>query len=80
MYNTPSTTQVARKKHVCTWCGQMIQPGDSYVRWCTFDSASFTSKMHPECVDACDAECKEMCENEYLPYDNPRPAHEPQRP
>lgn len=73
MFNTSTTTQVARVAHRCTWCGQRIEPGECYHRWVTLDGGAFTSKMHPECVDACDEECQEMG-GEYMPFDNERPA------
>lgn len=73
MFNTDPTVVIARKEHRCTWCSQAIAPGDSYRRWTTFDDAAFVSKMHPECVGACDEECREYGESEYIPWNNERP-------
>lgn len=74
MFNTDSVTVTARKAHRCTWCSQPIKPGAIYRRWVTFDDGVFTSKMHPECVDACRAECREFPGEGYLPYENDRPS------
>lgn len=72
-YNTEPTTQVARKRHQCTWCYEQILPGEKYVRWVTFDDAAFTSKMHPECEESANAG-NEGYEWEYTPGDGTRPA------
>lgn len=72
MHNTDPQVLVARKAHQCTWCSQTINPGDTYQRWVTFDDAAFTSKMHPECVPACQEECRHYG-GEYTPYENERP-------
>lgn len=48
-------TQVARKQYRCWWCGEHIEPGESYVRWRWKDSKFLlTIKTHPECRDAWD--------------------------
>jgi hypothetical protein len=72
MYNTDPVILVARKTHCCTWCSEPIEAGDSYRRWVTFDDCAFVSKMHPECVGACDEECREWG-GEYIAFDNERP-------
>jgi len=74
MYCTDPTKQKARVRHCCTWCGQHINPGEEYWRWASFEDAGFTNKMHPECRDACNRECLEARDNEYLAYENERPA------
>jgi hypothetical protein len=47
------TVQCARIEHECSWCGQPIAVGDSYVRWRWTDGIeAITVKMHPECGEA----------------------------
>jgi predicted RNA-binding Zn-ribbon protein involved in translation (DUF1610 family) len=44
------TTHTARKRHQCSSCEEMIEPGETYLRWvwvCGRDV--FVCKMHPEC-------------------------------
>lgn len=55
MYVAPSTTQVARKEHQCSWCYEAIKPGEKYLRWLSIDDSAYTNKMHLECHQAlCD--------------------------
>ena len=49
MYCTPNEIRKARKQHQCTNCCEMIEPGESYIRWTSFDDAAFRNKMHLEC-------------------------------
>lgn len=74
MFCTDKESIVARKPHRCTWCGQEIAKGERYDMWKSVDDGWFTNRMHPECVEACDEECREFHDNEYHPYDNERPA------
>jgi hypothetical protein len=66
----PSKNRVARRPHRCTYCGEDIGQGDTYVfQKGNYDGRWFESKMHPECFE-------DMCENgdgEYTPYSNERP-------
>jgi predicted nucleic acid-binding Zn-ribbon protein len=70
-----SETPMARKQHRCTWCGEHIEKGDTYVRVSgVFDGDLQTSKFHPECDDACTEEARyEGGSFEFMPYDNERP-------
>lgn len=46
------TIKAARKQHVCFWCGEAINVGDSYVRSVVkgdFGGSVDESKLHPEC-------------------------------
>ena len=46
-------THRARKQHTCSWCGQKIEPGESYVRQrLIFEGEPVTNKFHPECDEA----------------------------
>ena len=74
MYVFPQTLQTAKKPHNCTWCGQKILMGERYSRWASVDDSYFTSKMHEECVGAMLDEFRETRDNEYLPFENERPA------
>ena len=42
-----------RKSGRCSWCGELIEVGQSAVRDSgKFDGAFFTSRLHPECSSA----------------------------
>lgn len=74
MFCTGPKTVKARKAHQCTWCGQEIEKGEEYKIWSgVCDGVWSTSKMHPECADACQEEAKEWGNDEYTPYTNERP-------
>ena len=52
---------VAKKKHKCEWCGQLIQPGERYSRVVgIYDSNFHSTPFHQECEEA----CQEYCETE----------------
>nr|WP_319566271.1 hypothetical protein [uncultured Rhodoferax sp.] len=70
-YFTPETTHKARKPHRCTNCGQAINPGDTYIRWASFDDGACTNKMHPECL--ADLKANSDGEFEYTLYGGERP-------
>lgn len=72
MYCTPPTTQVARKRHQCTFCAEPIVPGEKYERWASYDDLCFTNKMHLECVAAA-REDGRGGSFEYVAFDNERP-------
>ena len=69
-YN-PAEQRKARKPHRCSYCGEPIENGDTYMfQKGNHEGAWFTSKMHHECFE-------DMCESgdgEYTPYDNERPS------
>lgn len=69
------TTPIAKKKHLCSWCGQTIQPGEQYrCHNGVYDGDFQTTKFHFECDAAFEKECKEWgYDYEFMPYDNPRP-------
>lgn len=73
------TFPVARKRHRCIWCGQVIQLGEKYRRIrSVYDGCMQDQKWHPECADAQQAEAAEIPEwgGEFIPYDNERPMKE----
>ena len=44
---------VARKEHVCDWCGETILRGERYARWNGIFEGDFQSNpMHTECDKA----------------------------
>lgn len=72
---TDPTTQVAAKKHSCSWCAEAIGVGERYTRYRYFDGGDAgTVKMHPECY----ADMQEICRLEggwleWVPGDAERP-------
>lgn len=43
----------SKKRHLCSWCDELIEVGDSYFRWRWYDGAdASTVKLHPECFEA----------------------------
>ncbi len=72
---TEPTTQHARKRYPCEWCGESINIGDEYTRyrWFSYGDAG-TCKMHPECYEAMQAEAEqEGGWIEWCPGDQERP-------
>jgi hypothetical protein len=59
MRATETETHVARKQHRCTWCWQMVRPGDIYRRYRVLNGDVATVRMHPECYDAMQTEAAE---------------------
>lgn len=63
---TTPTIQVAKKQHRCSWCAEMIEPGDTYSRWRYFsEDGQATVKMHHECERASLRELRGGGENEW---------------
>lgn len=50
------TTPVSRNaaaRHRCSWCYELINPGERYMKYRYFSSGdAATVKMHPECHEA----------------------------
>lgn len=74
MFCTEAIDIKAKRPHKCTWCGQVIEIGETYKSWKSIDDSWFHNKMHFECRDAVSDECDYYGDNEYMPYDNVRPA------
>lgn len=76
MIATKATTHTARKKrHVCDWCGQLVEIGEQYEQWHWFDDGDAgTVRMHTECERALQAAAMESLGHtvEFSPGDNPR--------
>ena len=73
---TPKETRVARKQHRCMSCGQFIEVGVPYVRWCGFqDGSASTHIMHTECFDSHEEACRHYGDGswEYTLYGHERP-------
>jgi len=50
--------RMARKTHICNWCGENIEKKTKYEFWVGIIDHEFNStKMHPECV---------VCWDEYV--------------
>jgi predicted RNA-binding Zn-ribbon protein involved in translation (DUF1610 family) len=76
MYCTEVETLTARKPHRCTSCGEIINAGEQYLRWRSYDCGeAFTSKMHPECRAMHDDDAQHLGEGEweYSAYSHDRP-------
>lgn len=47
------TIQAARKQHTCWWCGDPIEPGETYRRWLWKDRGDVEAvKVHDDCYAA----------------------------
>jgi hypothetical protein len=47
---TKTTTQKAIKSHRCSWCWQLVEPGEQYKRYRYYNGGDAgTVKLHPEC-------------------------------
>ena len=61
---TETTNHVARKNHRCTWCWQLVKPGESYKRYRFFDGGDTgTVKMAvtralSRCIPSATAQCR----------------------
>jgi hypothetical protein len=75
---TKPTVQKAKKPHRCSWCWQLIEPGDQYKRYRYFsDGDAGTVKMHPECFDDMQTQASEWGHPfEWTPGEFERPAKE----
>ena len=71
MYCTPPETRTAKKMHQCMNCGEMIEVGEQYMRWVSFDDTATTNKMHQECLEALQDDSSGFFE--YSPYSGERP-------
>ena len=68
------TTPVAKKAHICIWCGEKIIPGQCYVRErSVYDGEPQSHKWHTECRAAAIEYLLEG-EDEFSPFENDRPA------
>lgn len=63
----------ALKRYLCIWCGELILPGQQYVReFSTYQGDVQKHKWHPECRDA-SAEYFREVDDEFSPHDMERP-------
>ena len=70
----PERIQSAKKKHLCSWCGQAIESGSEYVKYRFFDGGDCgTVKEHPECYQAMhEMPAHYMPDDGFTPGDHPR--------
>lgn len=82
MTTTEPETHKAQKRHRCSWCGETIEPGNTYLRYRFFDCGDAgTVKMHPECYEAMQEEAKqEGGFMEWTPGEHERPSTPDDRP
>jgi predicted RNA-binding Zn-ribbon protein involved in translation (DUF1610 family) len=76
MYCTDPETLIARKPHRCMSCGELVNPGEHYLRWRCYDSGEVgTVKMHPECHAMHCEDARGMGGGpwEFTPYSHERP-------
>lgn len=60
---------IARKEHICEWCGEKIEKGEKYYRYVGFYDGNFqNTPLHLECAEAMDKHLKEDMDDEYTPY------------
>jgi hypothetical protein len=72
-------TRTARKRHRCIWCGQHIEPGETYRdERSVYDGELQHHRWHPECDEQFSVELayEGGGDLEFSPYDNERPAKE----
>jgi hypothetical protein len=63
----------AKKKHRCSYCGHVIQIGETYKRYRYFDGGDAgTVKIHPECLAAFDDLDPNDQQDGFSEGDNPR--------
>ena len=48
---THAITRKARKAHACTWCSELIEPGQHYETWSGVEPGQgfWRVMVHPEC-------------------------------
>lgn len=49
-WTTEITEVSARKVHACVFCGGVIERGQRYLCWTTFEDVPFRCKSHPTCA------------------------------
>lgn len=72
---TPVYIGSSRKTHGCSWCSELIEAGEGYVRWRWFGGDDPTTvKLHLECEEAMNRLIAEEggYEIEWTPGQNPR--------
>jgi hypothetical protein len=62
----------ARKQHQCSWCGEVIDTGQPYMRYRWYGDGAITVKQHPECYAAMNEQIDFEGEVTFSPGDNPR--------
>lgn len=73
MFCTDEKIIIARKEHLCTWCGQSIAKGEKHFMWKSVEDSWFTNRMHGECYEAQHTESLVFHDNTYTPFENERP-------
>jgi hypothetical protein len=58
----------AIRKHICTWCGELINVGEMYQRESSIYDGEFQNhKWHNECLQACNKYVG-MGDSEFCPH------------
>jgi len=66
--------RVARKHHLCIWCGQAIAVGQHYLdERSIYDGQMQHHRWHPECCEAAHAGWANGEDAEFTPHENDRP-------
>ena len=79
MHCTDPETLTARKTHNCQSCGDLVNAGETYLRWRCYDGGDAgTVKMHPECYAMHQADADGMGGGpwEFSPFSHERPSVE----
>ena len=65
-----SKERIARKEHVCEWCGEKIVIGEKYFHYTGIGDSGFQdNKVHLECLKAMQEHFKfDTFDDEFMPY------------
>lgn len=66
-------TRTAKKRHICIWCGEAIEPGTRYrEERSVYEGNMQLHRWHLECDEAGAQHFREV-DSEFFPHENERP-------
>ncbi|WOB06510.1 hypothetical protein [Piscinibacter gummiphilus] len=75
------TERKAAKRHRCIWCGEHIEPGDTYSdERSVYDGEIQRMRWHPECRADAEDGWKNGADEEFMPHCAERPEPLPKAP